>query len=51
MIKAVNYLSIAEAKQRCNTETLQHKHHHKNSEVHRFVKLLPIVNKNYGKKL
>lgn len=39
------YLSIAEAEQRCNTETLQQKHHDKNSEVHRLVKFLPIVNK------
>jgi hypothetical protein len=45
MIKTVSYLSIAEAKQRCNTEALQHEHHDKNSEVHRLVKLLPVVNK------
>jgi hypothetical protein len=45
MIKIIYYLSIAEAKQRCNTEALQHKHHNKNSEVHRLVKLLSMVNK------
>jgi hypothetical protein len=44
MIKTAYYLSIAEAKQRCNTEALQHKHQDKNSEVHRLVKLLPILN-------
>jgi hypothetical protein len=52
IIKTVYYLSIAEAKQRCNTEALQHKHHDKNSEVHKFLKLLSIANKiYYGKKL